>query len=127
MIDQAVYSLLSTDAAIAALVGTRIYPIILPQTPTFPAITYTKVGAGRYVQHGGSVGVIDTTIQIDCYDTTILGAKNLAAAVVARCHALAGTYSTTKIFLASVINELDLSEPDFAEFRVMLEVMFTHN
>lgn len=46
-LETALYSHLSGDAALSALVGTRIYPVILPQQPVLPAVTYQRIGAVR--------------------------------------------------------------------------------
>ena len=35
-----IYSVLAADAGVSALVGTRIYPVMIPQTSAFPAIVY---------------------------------------------------------------------------------------
>jgi hypothetical protein len=42
-VEEALFSYLSTYAGLAALVGTRIYPILLPQNPTLPAVTYQMI------------------------------------------------------------------------------------
>lgn len=42
MYNQIIYTMLSSANAITDIVGTRIYPVILGQTATLPAITYVK-------------------------------------------------------------------------------------
>lgn len=39
-IGQYIYSVLSADAGVTALVGTRIYPVFLPQDAAYPAIVF---------------------------------------------------------------------------------------
>lgn len=36
-----IYSVLAADATVSALVGTRIYPVIMAEKATFPAIVYS--------------------------------------------------------------------------------------
>ena len=38
-----IYSILSADAGVSAIVGTRIYPVIIGEKVTFPAIEYSVV------------------------------------------------------------------------------------
>jgi hypothetical protein len=57
-IEQAIFKYLSTYAGLSALVSTRIYPDLLPQTITYPAIVYTLIS-----------GVNDETLGEDS-DTT---------------------------------------------------------
>ena len=40
---KAVYALLSADAGVTALVSTRIYPTVLPQDKTLPALVYQRI------------------------------------------------------------------------------------
>ncbi len=42
-VEQALHQLLTANAAIIALVGTRVYPGLFPQTALFPALTYRLV------------------------------------------------------------------------------------
>ena len=41
--DRYIYAKLIADAGVAALVGTRIYPVIAPQDAVYPLITYSAV------------------------------------------------------------------------------------
>lgn len=43
MIEQKVYDLLRNDTQITALVGTRIYPMILPLKVTYPCISFQTI------------------------------------------------------------------------------------
>ena len=40
-----IFAMLSADATLTTLVGTRIYPVFLPQAAAYPAIVYTVVNA----------------------------------------------------------------------------------
>jgi hypothetical protein len=44
LVEQAIFQLLSESADVSAFVGTRIYPSILPQDVTYPAIAYRLAG-----------------------------------------------------------------------------------
>jgi len=44
MIGKVIHNLLSNNATVTSLVGSKIYPIIVPQNTLFPAITYERVG-----------------------------------------------------------------------------------
>lgn len=41
-LEDAVYSRLTTFAGLSALVSTRVYPLHLPQKPTYPCIAYRR-------------------------------------------------------------------------------------
>lgn len=42
-IEQSLYSHLTGHAGLSALVATRVYPVKLPQNPTYPAVAYSRV------------------------------------------------------------------------------------
>lgn len=55
-IEEGIYYLLANNAAVAAIVGDRIYPIKLPQDPTLPAITYQLITPDSMIAHDGMSG-----------------------------------------------------------------------
>lgn len=55
------------DNAIAALVGTRIHPVKLPQGQTQPSIVYSRISAIGEHHMQGSSGLARPRIQIDCW------------------------------------------------------------
>lgn len=77
-----VRTLLLSDAAIAALVGTRVYPTILPQASTFPAITYQRISRIPVADHLSDVGALARPrVQVDSWAGTRDGAEALGEAV----------------------------------------------
>lgn len=87
MIEAGICSLLAGLPSITAIVGTRIYPVELPEGSALPAITYLYPG-------GSSEPTLNTTgyqrqrLEINCWAERYLGAVTLRAAVRA---ALEGT------------------------------------
>lgn len=69
---------LIANPALSALVGARIYPLKLPQNPTYPAITYQRV-AGDYQ---GDIGVHSPDFQFDCWASGYTEAENLTRALI---------------------------------------------
>lgn len=78
-----VYTLLINNTAVAALVGTRVFPAgIIPQDVTDrPAIAYQTVGGTPLNLLGGGARGDNERVMIDCWDYTLAGAQALAAAV----------------------------------------------
>ncbi len=61
---------LLADAGIAAIVGTRVYPIKIPQGIKLASIVYSRIsGAGDY-HHGGPSGLAMPRYQIDAWAPT---------------------------------------------------------
>ncbi len=77
----AVRAHLINDPDVKALVDTRIYPDVLPQGVVYPAIRYHRIDTPRVYTKGGYAGLSRPRLQIDCYATTYVAVRNLAAAV----------------------------------------------
>jgi len=80
-IETAFYSYTSTKPSISALVGTRIYPLLAPDTPTYPHITYTVFGEGHHHAFNGAVGLVDLTMQVDVWAETVVSRTDIAEAL----------------------------------------------
>jgi hypothetical protein len=78
----AVRSFILGDAAIAALIGTRFYPIKAPQNATYPLVTMQKIVEVRYPHLRGSGGMSAPRYQIDAW-TRESGAAFTAAQTLA--------------------------------------------
>jgi hypothetical protein len=74
---QAVINALLTDSTVTALVGDRIYPGILPQNPTFPALVLNVVSELDMVTHNGESGLSDGQVQVDSFAGTYLALNTL--------------------------------------------------
>ena len=72
---------LEAAAPVTALVGTRIFPVILPQNTTLPAITYQVVTTVLMPTLDGESGLENALFQIDCWAAGYAAAKDLAATV----------------------------------------------
>jgi hypothetical protein len=67
MIGKLIYNRLSTDGAILAYVGTKIYPDIVPQNVQYPFVVYTIVNSLPVDFKDGQSNLEEITLQIDVY------------------------------------------------------------
>jgi hypothetical protein len=83
VIEQGLWHLLSTTAAITALCGTRIYPVILPPSvqPIYPFMTYQVIVAPQQPTMD-TAGMQHWRLQFDCWGETYLDAAALRTALV---------------------------------------------
>ena len=63
-IEEAVYSRLTTFAGLAALIGTRAYPLVIPIDATLPAVAYQTISSEPQWSHDGFSGLTQTRVQI---------------------------------------------------------------
>lgn len=77
------YDALSGDAAVAALVGTRIYPEVRPEESALPAVAFVRIGTQPInTIHGTILGTI-TTLQVFAMAESFAVAEDLGTKVVA--------------------------------------------
>jgi Protein of unknown function (DUF3168) len=74
------YTALSGNAGVAALVGTRIYPMIRARGDVLPALVYSVISASPIATLNNS-GYADDIFSVSCDAVTYAGAQTLADAV----------------------------------------------
>ena len=77
---ETVYSRCTSHAGTLALITTRVYPDLVPESPTYPLIVYHRISAddGDYRDHDAPTTREVSRVQLDCYDDTSDGAADLA-------------------------------------------------
>lgn len=119
-------------------VGSRIYPLKIPQGVNTACIVYQRIYTKRYYTFEGESDQVTPKFQIDCYsaiDGTYGEAKNIAQAVIGMLSGYTGTltdgntYTTHAGILTT--NELDAHEAgagtDSGRYRVIIDVDITHS
>jgi hypothetical protein len=97
--------LLAGDAAVAALVGDRVYTEVLPQAGEVPAIVFTEVGADEDVALDGPTGATSARLQIDSWAKTRAEATSLGRAVRAALAGHVGAAAGLEVELVAFVTE----------------------
>jgi len=74
-----IYEAIIADTAVAALVGTRVYPDVAPGAAAAPFIVWNVISSGGTTAHDGTRDIIHPLLQFDCWHTSRIAAVNLAA------------------------------------------------
>ena len=77
-IGKSIYYILVNDRDVSALVGTRIFPNVAPQTTTFPFIIYDVTGVSPNDTKEGPSTLDTNDVMISCYSETYDEASDLA-------------------------------------------------
>lgn len=112
-----VFALLSADATIAAKVGSRIYPQLMPQDCPKPAVVYTVVSDVPLNSFDGHTsGLSNARVQVDVYSYAYKEAQETANAI----EALLGSHVT--VSLSSLrVSRRDLYENSTKLHRVSMD------
>jgi len=107
-IQQALMALLRGDAEIAAVVGTRVYPSPLRQTPVLPDITMYEVSE----QHDQLLGVAHPRWQLTPWSKTYLEARQIAQLIDYCLQRYKGTSEGVQIISCHFQGKRDIYDPE---------------
>jgi hypothetical protein len=105
----------------SAICATRIYPLVLPKDPVFPAITYSFVGGSSQATND-TLGTQRQRVEVNCWGNTYLDAITLRYAVIMTL----SQYKDQGVFI-SFLQSTNLFDPDLLEYRAMAEFYITSN
>jgi hypothetical protein len=108
---------LTDNVTIAALIGNRCYPDSLPQSVTYPALTYSEVSGVRVRDLDGPTGRARLRISIHSWAETSMQREQLADAVRTALDGYAGAMEGTSVGNVICENEFNIYEPDVPVYR----------
>lgn len=108
---------LLADATLTTLIGTRMYPLVLPQDPTVPAITYQIISGHRFHSTDGACGLSTPRIQYDCWAATYLEVESLFEALRKRLDGYQGLAGSSQVQAAFFESERDDYEDEAKLYR----------
>lgn len=118
---------------VAALVGTRVYALQLPQNPTFPAMVYTRISTPRsqYRTLDGRANYASPRFQLDCWATDFGVVMELGQAVYGLLEGYAGISAGLSVDYISTDDEAAEVEVDAGPdgkdlYRKRLDVFLAH-
>lgn len=117
-IESELRSVLIGDTSLAGLVAARVYPVQLPQAPTYPSLTISKISAIRFPHLTGASGLVQARFSVTCWGATVTA--SLALADVVR-----NILNGRNALLATIWAEIKLdNERDLSEFEADLSGLF---
>jgi len=109
-IESALYAILVADETIAGLVSTRVYPLMIPQPASVPAITYEQLSGWREHTMTDRIAMASPVFRVTSWATTYSGCDALAKAVRTVLNTASGTEGNITVQVIFLINETDVIE-----------------
>lgn len=106
--EEIMVSVLSSSAALVALVAERIYPIAIPQAVELPAVVFTRIATQPGRTLDGDLGSGWARIQIEILDTSWASARLVRSAIRAALEEA-----------ASAVGSADTFDPDRQQYRLV--------
>lgn len=98
---------LVSTAAVTALVGTRIYPVIAPAAAALPFITWRRLAVSRQQSLAGPIGVPTVNLSVDIFADTYESARDIADQCRLSLDGWGGSFENTNVSNVSLENEAD--------------------
>ena len=123
-IEQVIVTKFAAHVGLTALLSTRVYPAQLPQRPTLPALTYTRISTLFY-QTRDSSSLERPRFQFDCWADSY-GAARGVAQQLRQALATLRQSSNPRIDAALLENDQDILEADPGRWRAVVEAYIWH-
>ncbi len=117
---------LVVDSSLAVPFRDRVYPLKLPQEPTYPALTLEIVSDIPYRGLSGDHDKEVIRARIHCWAETFSGAIDLAGKVRTAVADFSGTMGTTAVSSAKFETWNDIYEDVPEVYRRVADFMITH-
>lgn len=92
------------------LAGTRVYPLIIPQDVSMPAIAYQRVDGDPILAHDGQSKLVRATFQLTCQAKSYATVKAMATALRKDLAGYRGLMGSVSVNYCNQINEVDSDE-----------------
>jgi len=127
---KATYNILSNASGVTDIVGTNIFPVLIPKGTAFPAICYTQIQTEMTNSKDSNSRLDFARMQVDCLGTTYAQVLNIAAAVrTAMNITTAGVYNGVNVQAVFVEDEVHFFD-DSADFdgvyQISLDFTISH-
>lgn len=108
---------LTAQLPVAALLGDRLFPLVLPQACRLPAATYQRIGADIEYDLNGPGGLERPLVQIDCWADSFAEARGIAGAVRDVLHGYYGLMGDLTVQRVVIEREADEFEAETKLYR----------
>lgn len=81
MLEEALYDYITSDNTVAGIIGTRLYPAVLPEGVDMPAMAYQRISRDGIMAHDGPTGLAQVRIQLTMQAQSYLTLRTLADAM----------------------------------------------
>lgn len=125
-LDADLFSFVTAQTAVSALIGTRLYPGHAPQNPTYPLATYHRVSGTRVSSLGGDSGLADPRFQFSAQSPSYATARSVAEAMRAALSGYQGLMGATDVRASAASSDIDIYYDDIGVWQSSFDVFLTH-
>lgn len=120
MIELDFINFLKSDTDLTALIGTRLFPHIIPQGQAAPALVYHCRKYPRLGYNGS--GRTDVQFQLDVYSKSYAEIKDVESLLITKLHGFTGLIGSSHLVLSEITNSINSYEAATELHRATIEV-----
>ena len=124
MIGVTIETIITSDTALIALIGDRVYPLVYPSKPVFPCITYRVISG--YNEPVISEQVNTTRVQLDVWSYGYLTTGAVKTELMRLFNHYSGTANGQVIIHAYTDLAFDTFEQNIKAHRAVIDLRITH-
>ena len=121
IVGKAIYDILSNDAPVSGVVGTKIYPLRISQNVSSPAISYTTYSNNATDTKSGVSELDQVMFQVSSFDKSYEVAADLNEKVRTALDRKSGTYGTLDIQSIQYLNTVTEFDDESFEHMIISE------
>jgi hypothetical protein len=124
MLEEGISLRLQTFNETQAIVGDRVFPLVLPSEEDLPALVFQGISVSPVLGVSGQNALTKRRLQVDCYGKQYADVKTLERAVNHALVNFQGALADGDVTYVDSIylnNAVDLFESDANQYRVMLD------
>jgi hypothetical protein len=118
-----IYKVIRGRLSGATSASSRVYPLILPQQATLPAVTYSTISDITTHAFNQDATIKVARVQVDCWALTYLESQTLANEVATLLSRYIGTVSGVNVQDITLQSQQDIYESDTAHYRASQDYM----
>lgn len=98
--------------ALTRLIGQRLYPLLLPQHATFPAVTFQRISSVRERTYSAPVYLVTARVQLSCWAEDWNDCREIAEELRLVLNGFRGSMAGKPVGSVRLLNEIDLHDPE---------------
>ena len=122
MIEETLYTRLSTFAGLTALVSTRIYPVIMPQGIDKPALVYQLISSTRESCMVKDVGLVRARFPVTTWGPTFAGVK----AIIEQVRQALQRWTTSGVQDTYILGQYDLYDDATFQYGAAIDAQVVY-
>ena len=109
-IEEGLFAFVTAQIDVAAIIGTRFYPVAIPQEPPYPVIVYQRMAAPRERAADGPTRSVEATYALTCWAKAYAEVTSLARVLRKAIDGAQGPFGDVPIGWATADEGQDLYE-----------------